>query len=235
MWNLKGIQDYLKLTKEQKQALLLLTKNNFSKDTVSYCISIFTDERNLVVNLGDLVDAISCHNPSYGAYIEVIPSYLLDANIKILLGYVISWKELSKNQAMAQCLDKLSQTASPAKILSIENGALLFKMTDESETEEIYLDTKRPNLRQVIKVWSAISSDNEVSIIMEPPLTQTHHALPYLSQVWIDHIKWISNRIGGSFMKSISIPISRNPWWTYSDIMDGIQRGPYTINCNHEN
>ncbi len=195
---------------------------------------IFTtvvDDAKTMLEIGSIVDTSSCQNYKTGEYVETLPGYVIDAQIKAILSFVLT----SRDFASVEDFQKVANATEDNKI-NYEFNPYKKSLTLQvgKDSFQINLD-RRAYRRHIIKAGKVVSenSDMQAGIFLEraytqnpPNCTQSTLAkeVEKLISQWSRRGRWTHKGV------DLKIAGSRNPSGHYSDAKGGPMQESYVIN-----
>ena len=209
--------------------------NSAEKSNDRILLNVITDDPNLLIQIGRVVDASSCQDYLVGSHRMTLPGYVLDGNIKAAIGFNIDVGTFhsagySKHdfQAAFEALldrpDDVKYTFNAAnKTLAIVFEDRLFRITFDKAMR-----------RNILR--AGVSPDGKTKIIIERPYLQIFEGGPQLKKSLNACIQSFSNSVAANANKAdvAYFPASRNSFGVYTDAGYGVKIGPYEIRASAE-
>ncbi len=179
-----------------------------------YCVvSVITDHPKLLLMTGDLVQASSCQNYRTGEWIQTLPGYVIDGNIKLALSYVVKREVVERLSTDFSQIEFDPSTQSLRLAGSLGDGIRLgYAMR-----------------REVLRLGEA---NKEAVCVIEPPYLQNHAISVAIAEqqraIVAEHLN-VSQVRSARKGDDVKCPASRNPGGVYSDCARGVKRGKYTV------
>ena len=188
------------------------------------------DDAKTMLEIGSIVDTSSCQNYKTGEYVQTLPGYVIDAQIKAILSFVL----IPRDFASVEDFQKVANATEDNKInYNFNPYKKTLTLKTEKESFRISLD-KRAYRRHIIKAGKVVdeNSDLRAGIFLEraytqnpPSCTQSTLAgeVEKLISRWSEKGRWAHK---GADLK---IAGSRNPSGHYSDAKGGPVQESYIV------
>ena len=212
-------QDFLGLNLQVRSDLKTASNALKYSDTGNEAIvfTTTTDDPKLLLMTGDLVNASSCQNYRTGGYVQTLPGYVIDANVKLVLSYAIQPRHC-KNSAEYEKVKTMIQGGTKPEYIAA---------TQKLKIGDIEIALPKATKRRVIKLGE--TEDKQPGIVLETEYFQNHFAESMMEGQLMDVTKEMAGKCGASLGKKIIIPGTRNPLGIYSDKGAGIETWTYEI------
>ncbi|NMC64493.1 MAG: hypothetical protein GYA55_15110 [SAR324 cluster bacterium] len=211
------------LPKELREDLLAISRvldpprNKAAKSNVIF--SVVTDDPKLLLTVGDLVDTASCQNYRTGSYIQTLPGYVVDGNIKVALSFVIPVHEIE------ELLSGFEEALKEGRLHYLFDAPKLKLKLYIEGGESIEFHLKRAMRRHILRLGS---KDNGPAILCERGYVQNHGIEKEIEKALKDLVETFRLSCGAiEAPPGTQFPASRNPCGVYSDSCGGIMEGRY--------
>ena len=207
--------------KSVKQALLPPKDGSTNANLIFSCI---TDDPKLLLTVGDLVATASCQNYRIGSYIETLPGYVIDANIKTALAFVVPSSVLNEHPQIHECLrDKPKELD-----IKFNPGTLTLTLSQNGSAEKLQIALGKAHRRQILRLGR--NDYNEASLLVERAYIQNHSIEQKIETALESLINGFEESAGILPARgNVSFPASRNPGGVYSDAGGGVRHGVFKI------
>lgn len=222
---IKSIQDFLRLNKDTKDTLLEISKLAYIPNKRAIVLTTVTDDPYALMHMGNMVKTHSCHNIRSGTHIQTVPSYILDANIKVIMGFIINPSNELINRDFEELCNMVSASPGDCTVTIDYSKQSLTISTKGQKT--FNLKVGHAHFRRVIKIGKA--TENRPGIILEPEVEQTHPHIGTIHSHCTSIIDSIVRRMDCTNNVPIMMAKTRNPCGTYSDIAVGIKEYEYLL------
>lgn len=184
--------------------------------------AIIDDPKSLLM-IGDLVNAASCQNYRTGHLIKTLPGYVIDANIKALLSFVIPTSQLRENPNTLEILRNHIHEVS-----HIYNPALGTLDLSHTNFGTISLSVRKAMRRHILRL--GMTENGAPSLLVERAYLQNHLIERTIASESTLLIEQFKSSIGAVYAATGTIfPASKNPCGVYSDTCGGVKIGRYRL------
>lgn len=194
-----------------------------------YVFSVITDDPSLLLRTGDLVQAASCQNYRYGAHVDTLPGYVIDANIKLALSFVLKRKVL--DDAVEKLRLKEDETF---KVTFDAPRQTLILCSSNDPENSIDIPLGYALRREILRLGS--TGNRRPVLVAERAYIQVHSIQSAIRVQQDALIEAFRRNVGasapenlGKVSTSVYFPQSRNPGGVYSDIGEGVMHGSYAV------
>lgn len=222
---------------ENRQITTVLEAESDGRKPPQSCIlfAVTSDDPKLSLMMADLTSPVTCMTSLHGDFIDMLPAYALDANIKLVMAFLIEEKDFARRTDYVEACRLIKSGVRP----EFDHARLRWRIGD------IEIQLKYAQCQSEIKLGSA--PDNKAAVFVEKPyVSDPQHwaagqALALMAQV----VDRTAEACGARQGDRVSFPASRNPRGIYSDYIlkrrqmekdlmgpepqDGVQDGPYTV------
>ena len=176
-----------------------------------------TDDPKLLLMTGDLVDTSSCQNYRTGTHIGTLPGYVIDADVKLLLTYLVRENDFVSAAEYKRAKALVASGAVPTFIAAKQ----VLKIGD------IEFSLPRAYRRHVVKLGK--TEKGSAGLALERGYIQNHPAEGAMEEQAMDVFETLANASGASTGVEITASGSRNPGGVYSDASGGSKKDEYKM------
>jgi len=202
----------------------LLDGETISKGVVA---TAFDCSPRLMLTIGDLVNTGCCLNYQSGARINVLPAYVVDANIQALASWRLKETHFASVRDYKAVLNAfVAGRPAPA---AFDGDRLVFRFTlPDREIETSTLGFA--HLRQIVRLGRVRQGATErPGLLAEREYAQAHPLQPLMRANHADILSALSEELGAVDGRPMEFPQSRNPDGVYCDALGGVQPGAYAV------
>jgi hypothetical protein len=206
----------------------LLDGETISKGIV---VTAFDCSPRLMLTIGDVVNTGSCLNYQSGSRINVLPAYLVDANIQALVSWQLKQSHFASVRDYKAVLNAF--VGGRAADTAFDGDQLVFRFTlpegDRLKTIET-VSLGFAHLRQIVRLGRA-----RKRLLLHPALlaereyAQPHPLQPLMHANHSEILRRLSDEMGAVDSRPIKFPQSRNPDGVYCDARGGVQTAEYIV------
>jgi hypothetical protein len=206
----------------------LLDGETISKGIV---VTAFDCSPRLMLTIGDVVNTGSCLNYQNGTRINVLPAYLVDANIQALVSWQLKQTHFLNVRDYKAVLNAF--LAGQPAATAFDGDQLRFRFTLAESDRPRTIETVSlgfAHLRQIVRLgrvrrrlllYPALLAEREYA--------QPHPLQPLMHANHAEILRRISQEMGAIESWPIKFPQSRNPDGVYCDARGGVQTGEYLV------
>lgn len=189
-------------------------------------ITTLTSDPRLLLTVGDLVQTGSCLNYKTGGEIQALPSYVMDANLQVILNFALRPADFASAADFAWVESNLS-------ILDVQLTArqeFIFSGANKTVTSKIIPNAYRRNIIRL----GFFNDNGRPALLTERSYKQTHWAETQFENQTRSLLSWIRNDLHIEERSGeVTFGASRNPAGTYSDYVKGSRIGQQTVFLDH--
>ena len=184
-----------------------------------------------MMTIGDIVNTGSCLNYQNGSRINVLPAYVVDANIQALVSWQLKQSHFASVRDYKTVLNAFVANR-PADV-DFDGDRLVFRFIFPEDGGARVIDTLGlgfAHLRQIVRlgrtrkrllVYPALLAEREYA--------QPHPLQPLMHANHADILRQLADELGAVDGRPIKFPRSRNPDGVYCDARGGVQNGEYVV------
>ncbi|MBI1860074.1 MAG: hypothetical protein HYR96_04035 [Deltaproteobacteria bacterium] len=188
--------------------------------------SAFSHAPRLLLTVGDLVETNSCQNYRTGNRIETLLGYVVDANVKVLVSWVLKQQDFESAADYNAVLDHLEKRKLTEEEVAFDGNLRVLRINLGKRTIQSRV-LGHAYLRQMVKVGQ--TSSEGVGLRLEKEYLQEHPLLETMRENHQAIAASVKEAIGAVDGESVTMPASRNPGGVYSDLARGAQTGTYEV------
>ncbi|HMT01081.1 MAG TPA: hypothetical protein PKC14_02035, partial [Candidatus Absconditabacterales bacterium] len=193
---------------------------NVEKGDQAIIFTTLFDDPKLLLSVGDLVETGSCQNYKTGSMIQSLLGYVVDANVKGVLSFPITPKNLNGDNKKFNLLKEKLESRNYEINIDYPN----LKLTIDG----IEINLGKAMIRRIVKLGK--TKDNKAGILMEREYTQNHFAIEQMRKSLNELVFSFSQECKAKLVEGgLNIIGTRNPGGVYSDKSRGIQTSDYSL------
>jgi hypothetical protein len=222
---IKSLKDILLTDEKDKIIITELGQKLYSKNPETEILfTTFFDNPKLTLIVNNLIKNASCFNYNNWAEIQALISYVKDANIKGIVGLIISSSDVP-NFSDFQNICK-SIKISPEKVAyNFEPEKMILHIIINNKVFDINI--QNVYYKRFVKIWKTI--DGGLWMCLEKAHKQDNRMINVIEEEAVSLFIYQANKIWAQTNKPICIPDSRSTLWSYSDIAVGRKLWPYIM------
>ncbi len=186
----------------------------------------------LMLTIGDVVNTGSCLNYQSGARINVLPAYVVDANIQALVSWHLKQTHFASVRDYKAVLNAFA--ASRPAAADFDGDRLMFRFTVPGGERSTTIETLKlgfAHLRQIVRLGSVREgSARRPGLLAEREYAQPHPLQPLMHANHADILRTLAIDLGAVDRRPLEFPQSRNPDGVYCDALGGVQPSAYAVN-----
>ena len=206
----------------------LLDGETISKGIV---VTAFDCSPRLMLTIGDLVNTGCCLNYQSGSRINVLPAYVVDANIQALVSWQLKQAHFASVHDYKAVLNAF--VAGRPASAAFDGDRLMFRFAlpeGEHETTVATQSLGFAHLRQIVRLGSARQGVSlRPGLLAEREYAQPHPLQPLMHANHADILRTLSAELQAVDGRPLKFPQSRNPDGVYCDALGGVQSNEYTV------
>ena len=186
--------------------------------------STVTDDPKLLLTIGDVVNTSSCQSYRTGSVVETLPGYVIDANIKAMLSFVVA-----ESHVKALLKMKRDSTLDLSDLrFDFDAPKLTLRVTDPSNrTASIRLG--KAVCRRIIRAGILVET-GEPTVMAEARYHSLHAITNHIEREQRELLKSVVAMVGAKPADGhLSFPATRNPCGVYSDRGGGKRIGAFGV------
>jgi hypothetical protein len=210
-----------------------IPKNMLDGEMISkgIVVTAFDCSPRLMLTIGDVVNTGSCLNYQCGSRINVLPAYVVDANIQALVSWQLKQTHFASVRDYKAVLNEF--VAGRAATAAFDGDQLTFRFTlpdDESSTKIETLGLGFAHLRQIVRLGRVRQGCSiRAGLLAERGYAQPHPLQPLMHANHADILRALSEELRAVDSRPLEFPQSRNPDGVYCDALGGVQPHEYVV------
>lgn len=194
-------------------------------------VTAFDCSPRLMLTIGDIVNTGCCLNYQNGARINVLPAYVVDANIQALVSWQLKQAHFASVRDYKAVLNAF--VAGRPTTAAFDGDRLIFTFTvpeGERSTKISTLCLGFAHLRQIVRLGSVRHGVSlHPGLLAEREYAQPHPLQPLMHANHADMLRTLSAELRAVEYRPIKFPQSRNPDGVYCDALGGVQPSEYIV------
>jgi hypothetical protein len=194
-------------------------------------VTAFDCSPRLMLTIGDVVNTGSCLNYQSGSRINVLPAYLVDANIQALVSWQLKQTHFASVRDYKAVLNAFVG-GGPADA-TFDGDQLTFRFTlpdHEHSTEIETLSLGFAHLRQIVRLGRVRQGYTlHPGLLAERGYAQPHPLQPLMHANHADILRILAEELHAVDRRPLEFPRSRNPDGVYCDTLGGVQPYEYAV------
>jgi len=194
-------------------------------------VTAFDCSPRLMLTIGDVVNTGSCLNYQSGGRINVLPAYLVDANIQALVSWQLKQTHFASVRDYKAVLNAFV-VGRPATA-AFDGDRLMFQFAFPEGERGAKIDTLSlgfAHLRQIVRLGSVRQGFSlRPGLLAERGYAQPHPLQPLMHANHADILRALSAELRAVDGRPLHFPRSRNPHGVYCDALGGVQSNEYTV------
>ena len=194
-------------------------------------VTAFDCSPRLMLTIGDVVNTGCCLNYQSGGRINVLPAYVVDANIQALVSWQLKQTHFASVRDYKAVLNAF--VAGRPATAAFDGDRLTFQFTLPEGGRSAKVDTLGlgfAHLRQIVRLGSVRQGVSLCpGLLAEREYAQPHPLQPLMHANHADILRALSAELGAVEHRPLEFPRSRNPDGVYCDALGGVQPTEYTV------
>jgi hypothetical protein len=186
--------------------------------------STVTDDPKLLLTIGDVVNTSSCQSYRTGSVVETLPGYVIDANIKAMLSFVVA-----ESHVKALLKMKRDSTLDLSDLrFDFDAPKLTLRITDGSN-RSASIRLGKAVCRRIIRAGILVET-GEPTVMAESRYHSLHAITNHIEREQRELLKSVLAMVGAKPADGhLSFPATRNPCGVYSDRGGGKRIGAFGV------
>jgi hypothetical protein len=194
-------------------------------------VTAFDCSPRLMLTIGDVVNTGCCLNYHSGSRINVLPAYLVDANIQALVSWQLKQTHFANVRDYKIVLNAFVGGRPPTA--TFDGDRLVFRFTFMDGEQSMRIETAGlgfAHLRQIVRLGRV-----RQRLLLRPGLlaereyAQPHPLQPLMHANHADILRTLSDELQAVDCRPLKFPKSRNPDGVYCDALGGVQPNDYIV------
>jgi hypothetical protein len=194
-------------------------------------VTAFDCSPRLMMTIGDVVNTGSCLNYQCGSRINVLPAYVVDANIQALVSWQLKQAHFASVSDYKAVLNAF--VAGRPATAAFNGDRLMFHFTFQEGESVAKIDTLClgfAHLRQVVRLGSVRHGLSlRPGLLAERGYAQPHPLQPLMHANHADILRALSAELHAVERRPLKFPQSRNPDGVYCDALGSVQPLEYAV------
>ncbi|MCW2317952.1 hypothetical protein M2322_003517 [Rhodoblastus acidophilus] len=191
-------------------------------------VTAFDCSPRLMLTIGDIVNTGCCLNYQSGGRINVLPAYLVDANIQALVSWRLKQSHFASLRDYKAVLGALLGRRPTGCAFDGDRLVFRFALPDGATVETQGLGFA--HLRQIVRLGRVrYSLSLRPGLHAERAYAQPHPLQPLMHANHSEILRALASELQAVEGRALNFPASRNPDGVYCDALGGVQSGEYTV------